>query len=404
MIRYMICLWVLGSMSFVQAQQPTSIYSLTAEDFSDLMPLKEKLKDVKVIALGESTHGLGEFFSLKSRLVKFLHQEMGFEVLAIESGMGDVNWSWWNRNEMTAKELRNNSVFGNFHCEEINPLFEYLKEEATKEIPLEFTGYDCQASSNYFTNEIKQILNHYDTSLGNYWIEGLRAYYQLIPNLQNPKVLKEALYDYNSAMDSIMAYLEKSEHVVRSDFELSPEKWALMMRTIRNFREQANINWFPFNWIDGPALRDSLMAENFFWLMENYFPNKKIIVWAHNGHVEKDKTVTGNVKWMGHFLKERYGNDYYSLGLFVYEGTHYIHWNGETAGFKNDGDNQIEKAFKPRNGLASFTDFRSLRIHKSGVMRPMQGLEPESGGQVRFIPAQRFDGIIVVGEGGIPTY
>ena len=35
------------------------------------------------------------------------------------------------------------------------------------------------------------------------------------------------------------------------------------------------------------SIRDSVMAENFFWMIENVFPEDKIIVWAHNGHICK---------------------------------------------------------------------------------------------------------------------
>src|SRR3954451_22207174 len=37
-------------------------------DFSDLQRLKEILKDVQVVGLGENTHGTREFFQVKHRL------------------------------------------------------------------------------------------------------------------------------------------------------------------------------------------------------------------------------------------------------------------------------------------------------------------------------------------------
>src|SRR5438046_2111132 len=52
--------------------------------FSDLEPLKTLLRDVKVLGLGENTHGTREFCQLKHRLVEFLVIEMGFTTLAIE--------------------------------------------------------------------------------------------------------------------------------------------------------------------------------------------------------------------------------------------------------------------------------------------------------------------------------
>ena len=53
--------------------------------FSDLQPLKEILKDVKIVGLGESTHGTREFFQVKHRLLEFLVTEMEFTAFALEA-------------------------------------------------------------------------------------------------------------------------------------------------------------------------------------------------------------------------------------------------------------------------------------------------------------------------------
>jgi erythromycin esterase len=47
--------------------------------FSDLLPLKALLQDVKVVGLGETTHGTKEIFQLKHRLLEFLVTEMDFK-------------------------------------------------------------------------------------------------------------------------------------------------------------------------------------------------------------------------------------------------------------------------------------------------------------------------------------
>src|SRR5215510_12728002 len=54
--------------------------------FDDLQPLKSILKDVRIVGLGEGTHGTREFFQIKHRLLEFLVNEMGFTLFVMEGG------------------------------------------------------------------------------------------------------------------------------------------------------------------------------------------------------------------------------------------------------------------------------------------------------------------------------
>jgi hypothetical protein len=59
------------------------------EDFADLEPLRWAIGDARIVQLGEQSHQDGATFHAKARLIKFLHQKMGFDVLAVESGLYD---------------------------------------------------------------------------------------------------------------------------------------------------------------------------------------------------------------------------------------------------------------------------------------------------------------------------
>src|SRR5687768_4564334 len=72
------------------------IRSIVPEDrsFSDLQPLKKILGNSRVVLLGEQSHGDGSVFLAKTRMIQFLHEEMGFGVLAFESGLYDCRRAW----------------------------------------------------------------------------------------------------------------------------------------------------------------------------------------------------------------------------------------------------------------------------------------------------------------------
>ena len=112
------------------------------EKFENLSGLKESLKDVEIIAIGENTHGLGEIFSAKTELVKFLHRELGFDLILFESGFGDGALAWEKIDSLSTKEYT--GIFSSnfyYNSEEIENLVSYVKLQNGK---LRIQGFDCQ--------------------------------------------------------------------------------------------------------------------------------------------------------------------------------------------------------------------------------------------------------------------
>ncbi len=81
--------------------------------------------------------------------------------------------------------------------------------------------------------------------------------------------------------------------------------------------------------------RDQQMAENLIWLKEKY-PNKKIICWGATSHFlynsslikMEDKKMQkigddyyANHRMMGDYIKEKYGDDVYTIGFIAHEGS-----------------------------------------------------------------------------------
>ena len=139
---------------------PTNTNELHASNELDFQIIKEWLRDKKIVAIGESTHGLGEFYTLKSELVQYLHKELGFEVLAMEGGFGDINLAWMDINHLDFLSLRNQTLFGNFRCQEIEPLFKYIKAQSNSKTPLFYAGFDSQISGNYYKQYLDSICYH----------------------------------------------------------------------------------------------------------------------------------------------------------------------------------------------------------------------------------------------------
>ena len=122
------------------------IKSLDSDDFSDLKFLPNYLQNKKIIQLGESTHGAKEFNKMKVRLIKYLHQELNFNVLAFESSVFACFYAYANKLDEGPTKLMRNSIFGVWYTEEVKELFSYIIETQKTKNPLILVGFDIQPS------------------------------------------------------------------------------------------------------------------------------------------------------------------------------------------------------------------------------------------------------------------
>ena len=135
---------------------PFSIDSAN-DEINELKKLKKYIGDSRIVLLGEQTHGDGATFETKVKLVKYLHQQMGFTVLAFESNQYNVEIAWedvlQNKSPMSALQRSTHPIWG--EAKEMQPLFEYLIEKSGGENPMQISGFDCQALGKYFRNDFK---------------------------------------------------------------------------------------------------------------------------------------------------------------------------------------------------------------------------------------------------------
>jgi erythromycin esterase len=134
----------------------------TNEDYTDLAPLKQRLQAVMVVGLGEPIHFDGSAFQAKTRLVQFLHQELGFRVLAFESGFVDCYKAWQDIQTGTLALVAGRQALYPFWIStETEELFRYIDQQKYTNKPLILAGIDCKFTGAYSQQKLLPDLRTY---------------------------------------------------------------------------------------------------------------------------------------------------------------------------------------------------------------------------------------------------
>jgi len=118
-----------------------------ASGHAGLMPLRDMIGERPIVALGEGTHGTSEFFKMKHRIVRFLAEEMGFTVFAIEANMPEARKV--NRYVLTGegdpRRALSGLYFWTWDTSEVLAMIEWMKEyNLSGKGRMEFYGFDMQ--------------------------------------------------------------------------------------------------------------------------------------------------------------------------------------------------------------------------------------------------------------------
>ena len=386
------------------------------DDFSDLQFLKTVLADRRIVQIGESHHSVSEYGTTKTRLIKFLHQEMGFDVLAFKSSIYECSAIDWDR--LSAADALNASIFSVWATEEMLPLFDYIKSSRQTQRPLAFVGFDQQISSRsgvlsrpaFFRQIVGAIdpayaseVSAFDTTfLDRIAREGpayaaaseaaLVAFYEgLAEFLRTNRARLDTLFPDGSPGRAERVALSMARHV----------------QTLRSFRNN------PEDTSDGGhiVLRDSMMADHITYWARDVYPDRKIIVWASNIHVRHDADATSWVfPTMGSWLVERFRDQLYTIGLFPNRGAA-AGGNRAASAIEPAGEGTMERLLSSTGAPLLFVDLLHQRrdtgnawMFETIPARDAAIIGPSGMLTVPMVPRDQYDGILFFEEISVPRF
>jgi erythromycin esterase len=289
-------------------------------DHADLAPIGDALADARIIGLGEATHGTREFFQLKHRIVRYLVQEQGLRLFAMEANLPETMAlnDYIVNGEGDPTTALNGTHFWIWTTESVLALMEWLRE-FNEDRPLDdrvrFYGIDAQ----YTTGAVEclgEFLAMADPDLH----EELRA--TLAATDDGGDINEQYMSDHDpEATERLLnrlgaAFEENREAFVDAMSERETAIARRCLRVVEQARER-RVARETDNQEAAMVVRDEAMVENLAWAL-NHAGHDRAVVWAHDGHVCRTVNIGARVDpapSLGSNLAKRYGDDYYALGF-----------------------------------------------------------------------------------------
>lgn len=448
-MKYIICLFFAISALNLQSQTtlawlqkkvvPISSTNQYTDNSQDYEPLKKILAGKEIVLLGEEDHVFATTFESKTKLIQFLHKEMGFTVLAFEYDLYALANSYQKAVKENNPSILQNGIYPFWgKVKSTESLFPYiLSATKNQKLPLKVIGFDCQTmpqfsladSINAYLLQNKSPILRYD-----YYPKFAETFKKTYSNPYQTNLTQADKLLLFNVFDDILFEMEL--------FSPKTQRLHLLMQSLVNFRNNLNNIW-----LDAPVSyhilgqtppadsvygfvgarqsmgslnrRDKLMAENIRWLKDTFYPNEKIIIWAasehtmYNRHLAKfhnmlvDSSFLFNSRFtfgaqhknMGTYLQEYYGEKIYNLGFTTLGGQ----INYDRSGNSNylislfSAENSLEALFSQlstKNGILDFSDKVPSEIKDKNLFHNFIGGQPNITGDI----TQFFDGIYFTGE------
>ena len=297
-------------------------YSLT-KDHPKWSQLDSIWERSDLLGLGESSHGVHEFFEIKTALMRWTIKGHGVKLILFESPyfLEEVH-NYVYHDQGTLEGAMDKMGYWIWQTQELKDFIAWLHDynlEQSASNKVYLLGVDLQSLDGV-----------------TYWQDLLEKYSWTVP--KDARILLKEMDGL-----SIFQLIQKEpDWLERSEMRLTQLiQWASKNQTLLHEQLgplEGSLARYHLNVIQqnlGRILaekkklpgyinfRDSCMAINAAWLKKELLPTGKAIFWAHNNHVSYGKRdfSFGVKKSAGSFLRKLYGEKYYAVGLDFGEGS-----------------------------------------------------------------------------------
>lgn len=380
--------------NIMSSQSLRMIDNLNISDLSavdNYTPLDSSIKDKRIILLGESAHITKEYSLAKLKLIKYLHEKHGYNVILFESGIADCYYADQLKSKKDSSWLLTHSIFSIWWSKETLTLMDYIKKNNIK-----LSGIDYQLSSSANSDFLKLLepldsifirkIYSYDTAFSNY------AYMQTF----TPVFQGEKYNSIKTISQELIQNYGKIKIIIDQNNKVDLRSKLIINRIILN-------KLFLLNNFDIPnkvfTLRDSVMSSNIAWFCDSLYKGQKIIIWGANEHISKGRSPGFAHLYSGAILPDRIKNESYAMGIYAYSGEMYAYPENFT--IKTPSPKSLEGRIHSikNQGKDVFVDLTNVRnnANYSWVNKKIKSYS--WGNYIDYItPIEFYDGIILINK------
>ncbi|MDG4647794.1 protein-L-isoaspartate O-methyltransferase [Roseibacterium sp. SDUM158017] len=301
----------------------------TIED-APLDGLIERIRDARVVLIGEASHGTREFYALRARITRRLIEQKGFDIVAAEADWPDAARidHYVRHREAPPSDWEAFARFPTWmwRNEEVRAFADWLHDWNAKRPEEARTGFYGLDLYSLFTSAQATIdyLADVDPDLARVARD---RYGCLTPWATDPAAYGRAALtgSYRDCRNEVVAMLadlmrRRSDYVARDGarFFDAARNAALVANAERYYKVMYYGSRASWN------LRDDHMFETLETILAHHGPAARAVVWAHNSHVgDARATEMGRrgERNIGELCARGFGRDSYRIGFGTDRGT-----------------------------------------------------------------------------------
>lgn len=374
---------------------PDSISNIGLTQFGEMVG------DARLVIIGEQSHGVGTGYESASHLIKYLHEEKGFNVVLQEFCFYSFGEIQKNAAENSAQAYRTAMYWPQGKAKEYDALLDYIDAQRGEQ-PLMMEGFDPRIFQR------KAFYKYCDSLLTTYpWlIEDAKSDY--LKTLDN--LLKLEYQDSVTTIGEKERFILESQNMAERVQYANPDK--RLKQHFINLIGYANNSWnfegFPLHDVHRFSNRFLQMANNIFWLTEEMYPEEKFVLLMHNGHAAKNIGVLkGSIPDslvlttpnLGEMLANFYGDDCKHIATTFYTGS-YCKWDYQAIEIPSPSKKSIEFELNEKGLRFGYCELDKDRDYHFFFNDFNEWVDVVS---ITAKFGQLFDGVIFIDEGQMPT-